>query len=311
MSRTPVGNLTWVKCIDEYVKRYPEEEFCPIQLVRHYVMDEKLAKLVLTVTPEYEKDANQFQNMLMLDWSAAVLTRVDSSPNSVTLDLSPVIVSPDVALGSVLDSIVPSPSDKPYKTHRVIPGTVPAHAHEWKMTRHSWYGVLNRNGAKFIKPGTPVPCDLAIDSHDLSALRYSSLVCEDLHGFTTDTSLVPMSSICSLKQAHLMPLTVEQVTPAELDNITAEFIAPDVLNFTSHEDVLANILAKSAYFRQLFKISLQRQQQIVTDHAIYRNIWALPVSSGQPADSLSRLRSRFGDKLPNSDALLEAIIPDE
>ncbi|KAL8022787.1 hypothetical protein Plhal710r2_c007g0031561 [Plasmopara halstedii] len=72
--KSDLAVFTWVKCINEYVNRYPKEEFCPLQLVRHYVVEEKLAMLVLTATPEYEKDAKQIQDMLMLDWFNKMLT---------------------------------------------------------------------------------------------------------------------------------------------------------------------------------------------------------------------------------------------
>ncbi|KAL8006035.1 hypothetical protein Plhal703r1_c06g0032031 [Plasmopara halstedii] len=74
--KSDLAVFTWVKCINEYVNRYPKEEFCPLQLVRHYVVEEKLAMLVLTATPEYEKDAKQIQDMLMLDWFNEMLTTI-------------------------------------------------------------------------------------------------------------------------------------------------------------------------------------------------------------------------------------------
>ncbi|KAL8022657.1 hypothetical protein Plhal710r2_c007g0030231 [Plasmopara halstedii] len=74
--KSDLAVFTWVKCINEYMNRFPEEEFCPIQLVRQYVLDEKLAALVLAATPEYEKDAKQIQDMLMLDWFNEMLTTI-------------------------------------------------------------------------------------------------------------------------------------------------------------------------------------------------------------------------------------------
>ncbi|KAL7681806.1 hypothetical protein Plhal304r1_c054g0139421 [Plasmopara halstedii] len=74
--KSDLAVFTWVKCINEYVNRFPEEEFCPIQLVRQYVSDKKLAALVLAATPEYEKDAKQIQDMLMLDWFNKMLTPI-------------------------------------------------------------------------------------------------------------------------------------------------------------------------------------------------------------------------------------------
>ncbi|KAF4135668.1 hypothetical protein GN958_ATG15140 [Phytophthora infestans] len=223
----------------------------------------------------------------------------------------------------------------------VIPGTIPADAPDWKVVQHSQYGILNRTGAKFIEPGTAVPCELSQDDTDPLALSYSTPITPnyyevlfadgydlslppdvdisiaeseddgEIYGFAADSPLHPTVELRSLKAVRRMPMKAEQVTVAELDRIISEFVEKDLQAYTSHEDVLATIHAQPAYLRQLFKIPLPRLQKIVMDHAVYRTVCAEPLSENEPVDIVSRLRARYGDQLPSSDVLLKKLFPSD
>ncbi|RLN73027.1 hypothetical protein BBO99_00009587 [Phytophthora kernoviae] len=170
---------------------------------------------------------------------------------------------------------------------------------EWKLVQHAQYGILNRSG-KFLEPAGATPCELSEDAKDPTALVYSMPLLANYYdvltaeaydestppdvdiaaaqdddaisGFTSDTPLLPLAAVRSLKEARTMPVKAEQLSASELQEIIQEYIERDVLNYTSHED------------RQMF-----------LSHAVYRAVCAEPTAAGESTDFLSRLRARYGD----------------
>lgn len=66
---------------------------------------------------------------------------------------------------------------------------------DWKLVQHSQYGVINRDGPKFIEPANPQPCELSEDAADPHALVYSFPVMANMYDILRDdgydTSLPP------------------------------------------------------------------------------------------------------------------------
>ncbi|RLN02046.1 hypothetical protein BBI17_009493 [Phytophthora kernoviae] len=193
---------------------------------------------------------------------------------------------------------------------------------EWKLVQHAQYGILNRSG-KFLEPAGATPCELSEDAKDPTALVYSMPLLANYYdvltaeaydestppdvdiaaaqdddaisGFTSDTPLLPLAAVRSLKEARTMPVKAEQLSASELQEIIQEYIERDVLNYTSHEDVLAAIQVQPSYFRRIFWLPDDCQRQMFLSHAVYRAVCAEPTAAGESTDFLSRLRARYGD----------------
>ncbi|GMF65550.1 unnamed protein product [Phytophthora lilii] len=222
---------------------------------------------------------------------------------------------------------IPTPRTHEPPAKRLILGSVTIDEPEWKLVQHSNYGVLDRDGGKYIKPAEPVPCEAIADSADPHALAYTIPVTPntyavlqdegynaslppdldievdaidddgDVHKvsrFTADSPLLPhMEEVQLLKSARQLVLKVEQVTVEELQQAIDEFVERDVLNFTSHDDTLAAIQVQPAYFRRIFRLSNTAQLQLLRSHAVYRTICVEPLRADEATDYLERLRQRY------------------
>ncbi|KAG2506846.1 hypothetical protein JM18_009196 [Phytophthora kernoviae] len=209
------------------------------------------------------------------------------------------------------------------RERKMILGSVSAEQDpEWKLVQHAQYGILNRSG-KFLEPAGATPCELSEDAKDPTALVYSMPLLANYYdvltaeaydestppdvdiaaaqdddaisGFTSDTPLLPLAAVRSLKEARTMPVKAEQLSASELQEIIQEYIERDVLNYTSHEDVLAAIQVQPSYFRRIFWLPDDCQRQMFLSHAVYRAVCAEPTAAGESTDFLSRLRARYGD----------------
>ncbi|GMF18361.1 unnamed protein product [Phytophthora lilii] len=68
---------------------------------------------------------------------------------------------------------MPTPRTHEPSAKRLILGSVTIDEPEWKLVQHSQYGVLDRDGGKYIEPAGPVPCEAIADSADPHALAYT------------------------------------------------------------------------------------------------------------------------------------------
>ncbi|KAE8963729.1 hypothetical protein PR001_g29281, partial [Phytophthora rubi] len=227
---------------------------------------------------------------------------------------------------------------------RMILGSVSVQEPEWRLVQHSQHGILDRR-EPFLEPEGAVPCDLSTDPADPHALVYTfpvspntyevlsdegydtslppdvditvTTVDEDgmtttVSGFTADSSLLPRAEeVRTLKSARQMDLKVQHVSVAELQQAIDEFVDKEVLTYTTHDDVLAAIQVQPAYFRRIFRLPVNVQEQLFRAHAVYRTICAEPLLEDESSDALARLQRRYGVDSPDAAAFFDHMFPEK
>ncbi|KAI9905224.1 hypothetical protein PsorP6_014185 [Peronosclerospora sorghi] len=222
----------------------------------------------------------------------------------------------------------PSPQPEPALSRRIILGSVEETAPSWQLVQHSQYGVINRDGPKFLEPDNLQSCDLRFDDADPNSLVYSIPVMPNMYdilreegydsslppdvdllpavhdqdndmttpvsGFSADSPLLPYEEQARrLKAVRKVPIKAEQVTIQELQAIIDEFLRTELVHYQSQEDVLAAIQVQPAYFRRLFTLPDDFQQRLFKAHAVYRTICAEPLHDGESVAVQDRLSTRF------------------
>ena len=99
----------------------------------------------------------------------------------------------------------------------------------------------------------------------------------------------------------------KQLSVQELDALIAEFFAEDIMNFSSHEDLLAAVQVQPAYLRQLYKLPTKWMEQTYRTHAVYCTTSCVQLPSGHP-DMLSYLRAKFEASSATMDQRFDYVI---
>ncbi|KAI9912448.1 hypothetical protein PsorP6_006248 [Peronosclerospora sorghi] len=242
------------------------------------------------------------------------------TPDAPSQDTS---TPPDIVVSSTYPRRPSSPQQKSF-----ILGSVHTDEPAWKLVQHSQYGVINRDGPKFITPENGQPCELTTAVNDPHALVYQIPIAPNMYdilqdegfdsslppdvdlypgvfeegaeaplpisGFMADSSLLPLAnSVRTLQDARKLPIKVEQVTPTELQHIIDDYLSSEWVNFRSHDDVLAAVQVQPSYFRRAFTLPRAHQERLFQTHAIYRAINAEPLQQDECQDFLGRLRTRL------------------
>ncbi|KAK1946225.1 hypothetical protein P3T76_001778 [Phytophthora citrophthora] len=223
------------------------------------------------------------------------------------------------------NSSTPRSKAEPHK--RFILGSVAMDEPEWKLVQHSQYGVLNKGGEKFIEPAGQTPCELARVDKDQHGLTYEFPVSPNYYemlsdtayddslppdadidieerdangmdnpvsGFTADSDLLPYAQeMRAQKHLRKLPVSVENVTVAELEQAIDDFLKDEVLQFTHHDDTLAAIQVQPAYLRCIFRLSMDHPHLLFLQHALYRALCAEPVPESRWSGAQDRVRELY------------------
>ncbi|KAI9910852.1 hypothetical protein PsorP6_010816 [Peronosclerospora sorghi] len=219
--------------------------------------------------------------------------------------------------------------------NRIILGSVDATAAPlWQLVQHSQYGVINREGPKFLEPDNIQSCELRLDDADPNSLVYSIPVMPSIYnilqddgydrtlppdvdltpavhdqdddmttpisGFSSDSPLLPYEAQArELKAVRKIQIKADQVTIQELQSIIDEFLQTELQHYQAHDDVLAAIQVQPAYLRRLFSLSNEFQERVFKAHAVYRTVCAEPLQEGENVVVHEILSTRF--KLDSND----------
>ncbi|CAH0473129.1 unnamed protein product [Peronospora belbahrii] len=261
------------------------------------------------------------------DDGATTSDELPSTANSVP-SVSLPTSSPSPAM-SVVRAVPPPAVPSGSTKHRLlILGSVATDEPMWKLVQHSQYGIIRRDGPKYLEPPRAVPCRLYEGSDDPHSLLYSIPVMPTMYdvlyddgydtilppdvdinpserdkftdltkqvsGFSEDSDLVPApKAIRSLMNTRKLPLRVEQVSVRELEHFIDEYLASEFSSLTSHDDAFAAVQVQPAYFRRLFKLPVEHQTRLFKRHAAYRSVSAEPLQPGEVWTAATRLSQGF------------------
>ena len=194
----------------------------------------------------------------------------DVSSRSSTTNGSPTGQSISDAVRASTVRPQPSPDSTRSPTQLLILDYVEADAPTWQLVQASRRGVTQAAGP-VCEPTGLMPCWLTEVPDDLSALKYSTMVdvyntyevltdsgfdetqppdvdiavydeqFNNVAGFTEDSELVPRCAAHALMGARKLKPKRQQLSAQELDALIAEFVSKDVMNYSSHDDLLAAI----------------------------------------------------------------------
>ncbi|POM73523.1 Hypothetical protein PHPALM_9621 [Phytophthora palmivora] len=209
----------------------------------------------------------------------------------------------------------------------------------WKLVQASRRGVTT-NAGPVTQPEGLTPCTLIDDASDPAALPYEMVALSvhntyevltdyaydeaqppdvDIQVYTEDgstiTGFLEDSSLVVHRQAAQTLMQTRKLTPkashvsaADLDALIAEFIAKDVQQYQSHEDLLAAIEVQPAYLRQMYKLPTDWQERTHRAHAVYRATRGLQLPGGQ-TDVWAYLQSKFTTPTPSPSDLFDYVFP--
>ncbi|KAI9921632.1 hypothetical protein PsorP6_001420 [Peronosclerospora sorghi] len=232
-----------------------------------------------------------------------------------------------------------------HQQNRLILVSVNKDEPAWKLVQHSQYGVIHRDGPKFITPANVQPCELIAKASDPHALVYQIPIMPNMYdilqdegfesslppdvdiytavldeedeaplpisGYIPDSTLLPLAkSVRTLKDVRKVPIKVDQVTPTELQRIIDDYITNVWANLFSHDDVIAAIQNQPAYFRHAFILIPTHQERLYKTHAIYRAINADPLQQRESLDYQGRLQARLNIDRIDMDSNFSRRFPD-
>ncbi|KAI9895663.1 hypothetical protein PsorP6_019550 [Peronosclerospora sorghi] len=189
---------------------------------------------------------------------------MEASPSTTSQPVQPTL--PAEESFPIIPSPGPDPSTQqvPDLSRRIILGSVDATAAPlWQLVQHSQYGVINREGPKFLEPDNIQLCELRLDDADPNSLLYSIPVMPNIYnilqddgydptlppdvdlspavhdqdddmttpisGFSADSPLLPYEAQArELKAVRKIPIKADQVTIQELQAIIDEFLQTEL-----------------------------------------------------------------------------------
>ncbi|POM67869.1 Hypothetical protein PHPALM_16048 [Phytophthora palmivora] len=262
----------------------------------------------------------------------------ESSPSpaiSPTVSSSP---APSVVSTPTLASGVTSTHANIQKKSMIL-DTVSSSDATWKLVQASRRGVTQHAGPTAPPEGL-TPCTLVDDSTDNTAIPYEctaisiyntyqvladptyddrqppdvdmAVVDQEgspISGFTEDSPLiVHRDAAMALMQSRKLTPKSPHVSVTDLDALIAEFVAKDVQQFNSHEDLLAAITVQPAYLRHLYKLPAEWLERTFRSHAVYRATCGFPLPDGQ-ADIRHYLQEKFTVPAASLSDLFDHVFP--
>ncbi|KAI9909489.1 hypothetical protein PsorP6_014953 [Peronosclerospora sorghi] len=244
---------------------------------------------------------------------------MEASPSTTSQPVQP---TPPAESFPIIPSPGPDLSTQPVPdlSRRIILGSVDATAAPlWQLVQHSQYGVINREGPKFLEPDNIQSCELRLDDADPNSLVYSIPVMPNIYNILQDDGYDPtLPPDVDLSPAvhdqdddmttpiygfsadsPLLPYEAQARELKALQAIIDEFLQTELQHYQSHDDVLAAIQVQPAYFRRLFSLSNEFQERVFKAHAVYRTVCAEPLQEGKNVVVHERLSTRF--KLDSND----------